>query len=255
MTGIQKRSAWTDTKMSCPSRVVKPYAYAAVHWPGMLGKLDLSDHDKCLKLMRTLEDNALRDGYGAFPYQVGVCEHRYIEGRTRARVNGANGDTATNLAGGSIVVLNAVRNAFTDNQKRHVLEAQKYLRAAKLVGHRDIRPDPTACPGTRIETWIKAGAPAPGDNQGDEDKMLDDYRRGTNAAQATFNKTGEVPDVDKTKPEHYKAGWNDVKWQVNHLRGRDGAKGDKGDQGPQGLPGASHSHAKVSVAGPPIMTP
>lgn len=91
-----------------------------------------------------------------------------------------------------------------------------------------------------------------------EEQQMQDYIDGTNAAQAAYEKDGKVGSPPEGKGKFFRAGWNDVRWQVNNLRGRDGkdgARGPKGDQGPQGLPGASHSHEKISVAGPAIPTP
>lgn len=91
-----------------------------------------------------------------------------------------------------------------------------------------------------------------------EEQEMDEFIEGTNAAQAAFLKDGKIGDPPTGKGKFYRAGWNDVRWQVNNLKGKDGApgpKGDKGDPGVAGPPGASHSHERVSVSGPPIMTP
>lgn len=252
---VNKRSTWAVNSMSSPSRAPEPYAFAAVHWPGIAGHLNLARHSDCERLLRNLESYGMRSqGYGALPYQVVACEHGVTEGRTASKVNGANGDTATNLAGGSIVVLIGTKDELTDDHKRHVLEAKRYLKASQLKTHNDVRPAPTACPGPALTKWIHNGAPAP-KAKADDDMSLDEYRAGTNAAQDAFDQTGKVAVVDKSKPQHWRAGWNDVRWQVLRLKGKDGAKGDKGEPGVAGPPGASHSHAKVSVAGPPISTP
>jgi hypothetical protein len=88
-----------------------------------------------------------------------------------------------------------------------------------------------------------------------EEQDMDEFIEGTNAAQAAFLKDGKVGDPPSGKGKFFRAGWNDVRWQVNNLKGRDGAKGDKGEPGVAGPPGASHSHPKISVAGPAVPTP
>lgn len=117
--------------------------------------------------------------------------------------------------------------------------------------HSQIPDNSHVDPGRIDETLLFGGT-------SNEEQEMDEFIEGTNAAQAAFVKDGKVGDPPSGKGKYFRAGWNDVRWQVNNLKGRDGkdgAKGDKGEQGVQGLPGASHSHAKVSVAGPAISTP
>lgn len=94
-----------------------------------------------------------------------------------------------------------------------------------------------------------------------EAEMLDEYLEGQNAAQAKYAADGKLGDPPSGKGKYFRAGWNDVRWQANNLAGkdgRDGKDGAAGPQGPQGVagpPGASHSHPKISVAGPAVSTP
>ena len=72
----------------------------------------------------------------------------------------------------------------------------------------------------------------------DDDVALDDYIDGQNRAQVKAVKSdGSVVDpgpVPDSLSPHAKAGWNDVRWQINRLNGRQGPKGDKGDKGDPG---------------------
>lgn len=95
---------------------------------------------------------------------------------------------------------------------------------------------------------------------GSEERDMKEYVAGQQAARQAYADAadGKIGDPPSGKGEFFRAGWNDVRWSIVNLKGRDGkdgARGPKGEQGVQGLPGASHSHEKVSVAGPAISTP
>lgn len=160
----QGRGAWTTRRPDVAPQGGTSRRGVAVHWPGVDG-LDLSGHGDCLQLMDTLERNALREGYGALPYNQAACVHGYlIEGRGAPYRSGANGSTDSNVYFGSVVAL--IDTSARAPLPRPLLEA---LRASltvqaprgRLLAHRDVRPSPTQCPGPALTAWLKAGAPLP----------------------------------------------------------------------------------------------
>lgn len=85
------------------------------------------------------------------------------------------------------------------------------------------------------------------------DAEMEEYITGQAAARDAYAKDGKIGDPPKGQAgRFFRAGWNDVRWSVNNLKGKDGKPGPKGDPGVQGLPGATHTHTKVSVAGPAV---
>lgn len=155
--------------MSVSDRIPgRSYQGAAVHWPGIKGRLGLVTHELCRVRLRAIEaDQMDRDPppgeapYGAIAYQVVVCPHaRVIEGRTRRKRNGANGSLEANTDFGSILVLVGTDDPVTDDMKAAILgNARAYLGVDVLKTHNQVRPSPTACPGPELTRWIEDGYP------------------------------------------------------------------------------------------------
>lgn len=87
---------------------------------------------------------------------------------------------------------------------------------------------------------------------GEELTALQDYSDGTDAAQDAAV-AGGMADVGPPPAGHsaeWNAGWKDVRWQVNRLKGREGPAGPKGDPGPigpQGDPGPKGEKGDAAV--------
>lgn len=91
--------------------------------------------------------------------------------------------------------------------------------------------------------------------QDTEEADMDDYLAGVAAAKAAYEKDGKIGDPPAGKPKFWRAGWNELRWLSNNLRGPAGPRGPKGADGAQGLPGSTHTHTKISVAGPAEPSP
>lgn len=112
---------------------------------------------------------------------------------------------------------------------------------AKL-GHQDANPGQTDCPGSEIETWVKAGMPAPGASE-DEGMRCKYNDRNDNVM--TLQVYLRYKGYDISADGHY---GNETKaavaahfpvgdgsevgpWQDGWAKAQQGAKGDKGDAG------------------------
>lgn len=115
---------------------------------------------------------------------------------------------------------------------------------AKL-GHQDANPGQTDCPGPQIEAWVKAGMPAPGGTEDEDDSMRCKYgdKDSTNVMTLQvylrykgydISADGEYGDQTKDAvAKHFPVGdGSEVgPWQAGWLLAQQGAKGDKGDPG------------------------
>jgi N-acetylmuramoyl-L-alanine amidase. len=76
--------------------------------------------------------------------------------------SGANGDTATNAAYGALLLILAPGEQPTDAmtaavRRRVAAHRRRFPRSHRIVGHNDIRPEPTSCPGPIVSKLIDAG--------------------------------------------------------------------------------------------------
>lgn len=169
---VEPRRTWSSRAMFVPVRAAAPYEGVAVHWPGDNITLAGKSHDACLKALVSIENYQMdHAGYGAIAYQIIACLHGHlIEGRTKARLNGANGDAAANTRYGSVLALLGIGEKPTDPMLDAILAAPAYLNTrVKLYTHNAVRPEPTACPGPDLTKWINAGYPAPEETVTPED--------------------------------------------------------------------------------------
>jgi hypothetical protein len=125
-------------------------------------------------------------GWSDIAYQVGIDQDgRVWDLRGIGRESAANGDQSVNLTylaclfllGPGELPSPALLAAFNDWRRTRVLV--KYPTATRVVGHRDIRPTGTDCPGPLTEALIKSGrilsapTPAPAPTPTPEDNMPD----------------------------------------------------------------------------------
>lgn len=133
----------------------------AVHWPAMSKPLrgvgPVSD------ALRSWQSYHLSKGWRDIAYQVAVDQdgNRYIL-RGLDGVSAANGDTETNRRYGAVLVVLAPGEAPTpamlDELRRVVADHRRlFVKSTRIVGHQDIRPEPTACPGPVMESIINSG--------------------------------------------------------------------------------------------------
>lgn len=151
----------------------------ALHWPAM-GKTRLDEPDEVMRALRGWQDYHQDDrGWSDIGYQVAVDQagNRY-ELRGLAVRSGANGNTTLNRQYVAILLvvgageqpspelIAGVQAVIADARRR-------YPDADSIVGHSQIRPEGTACPGPAVQALIHAGAFQPGATtpQSQEDVM------------------------------------------------------------------------------------
>lgn len=139
----------------------------AVHWPAMSSpRRGVAVVSKGLRGWQAyhMDDKGWRD----IAYQVAVDQdgNRYIL-RGLDGQSGANGDEDVNRRYGAVLVVLAPGERPTDAmlaELRNVVRDHRRLfpRSHLVVGHVDIRPEPTECPGTIMLSLIEDGSLEPG---------------------------------------------------------------------------------------------
>lgn len=134
----------------------------ALHWPAMSSPL--RSVAAVMVALRSWQNYHMDDlGWSDIGYQVAVDQqgNRY-ELRGLATQSGANGGTDVNERFGAVLLVLApgeepseamvaeVRNVIADHRALFPF-------SRLIVGHSDIRPEPTACPGPAVSRGIRAG--------------------------------------------------------------------------------------------------
>lgn len=133
----------------------------ALHWPAMSRPLTTVEAVK--NALRGWQAYHLSKGWSDIGYQVAVDQdgNRY-DLRGLATQSGANGDEDVNERFGAVLLILAPGeqpSAAMVAEVRQVIADHRALfpRSTKIVGHSDIRPEPTACPGPAALAAIRAG--------------------------------------------------------------------------------------------------
>ncbi|WP_221336056.1 peptidoglycan-binding protein [Thermocatellispora tengchongensis] len=140
-----------------------------IHYTG--GRVDpaiVDDHDKCVKMVRSIQKSHMDgNGWMDIGYSLVVCPHRKVfEGRGIKHLPAANGP---GLNSGHYAVLGLVGSSGLvtppDGMLHGIVDAIEYLRdegdaGREIKGHRDGYA--TDCPGDKLYSWVKRGAPRPG---------------------------------------------------------------------------------------------
>lgn len=146
----------------------------ALHWPAMTQPLrGIAAVKAALRGWQKYHMDG--QGWSDIGYQVAVDQdgNRY-ELRGLRTQSGANGDRDVNERFGAVLLILAPGEEPTPAmvaEVRRVIADHRALfpRSRRIVGHTDIRPEPTACPGPAALRLIRAGAFDP--NQSEEDDM------------------------------------------------------------------------------------
>lgn len=159
----------------------------AVHWPAMAKSL--RGVPAVSAALRSWQSYHLSKGWRDIAYQVAVDQdgNRYTL-RGLDGVSAANGDTETNRRYGAVLVVLAPGEAPTpamlDELRRVVADHRRlFPKSTRVVGHMDIRPEPTACPGPVMESIINSGLLEP--------QPKPDPRADLNAAMAATKRAEE----------------------------------------------------------------
>jgi hypothetical protein len=139
----------------------------ALHWPGMEAPLTTDAqvaaalHGWQRQHMDT--DQLAPGGASDIAYQVAIDNRgAWWQCRGLRYRSGANGDMDVNERFGAFLLVLGPREAPTKAMCDTVRERIARFRdmfpnARRIVGHQDIRPEPTSCPGVIVETLIHAG--------------------------------------------------------------------------------------------------
>ena len=139
----------------------------AFHWPAMKSPLrGVAVVSAALRNWQTYHMDT--HGWRDIGYQVAVDQdgNRYIL-RGLDGQSGANGDEDVNRRYGAVLLVLAPGEQPTDAMLREihaVVRDQRRLfpKSKLLVGHNDVRPEATACPGPAVTRLLSEGAFEPG---------------------------------------------------------------------------------------------
>jgi hypothetical protein len=135
----------------------------ALHWPGIVRPLTtVSAVMSALRGWQRLHMDTNK--WSDIAYQIAVDQQGNTYGLRGLRYrSAANGDPDVNARYGAFLLVAAVGEQPTPALVRTVrarVAAHRNLfpESRHIVGHRDVRPEPTACPGDRIMSLIASGA-------------------------------------------------------------------------------------------------
>lgn len=134
----------------------------ALHWPAMATRLDTVPEVKTA--LRSWQDYHM-DGHGwsDIAYQAAVDQlGNSYQLRGLRHQSAANGDTDVNETYGALLLVLAMGErpspAMVHAVQRRVARFRElFPNATRIVGHQDIRPEPTSCPGPAVMGLIHAG--------------------------------------------------------------------------------------------------
>lgn len=160
-TTLLPRSAWTETGPASSGRLVRPVGLA-VHWVGLAvpPAVERAEKAAVARYLEAIRRTHRAKGWSDIAYQEAVDQ----AGR-RWRLRGwelrsaANGDTVPNARFGAVVALIGQGQRPSHAMLRGLAESRAAFRRAhptgdRLVTHSDIRPEPTACPGPVLSSWV-----------------------------------------------------------------------------------------------------
>lgn len=190
MTVALARTSWTtiaaDGDPIDPAELIG----VALHWPGSKATFGPLPAARVARYLQQVRDyHVTHNGWADIAYQVAVDQTGHVwDCRGITLRSAANGNTTVNARYGAVLFLvgenepptDAALEAFRTWRTADWLTA--YPRATAVVGHAQVRPDPTECPGPALTALIHAGAlrrpprhapapspTAPTDSQEDDD--------------------------------------------------------------------------------------
>lgn len=172
MSARLPRSAWTTHAAAAPA-LLDPDEVAglAVHWEGTPVPAAVAKAVDEAAVARHLEGirrfHTEGRGWSDIAYQFAVDNQgRRWELRGWRLQSAANGDQLVNQRYGAVLALlgqgQAATPAMLDGLRDAVVDFRAhYPHARKIVGHQDVRPDPTSCPGPQLERLVHGGGLEP----------------------------------------------------------------------------------------------
>jgi hypothetical protein len=201
-----KRSQWGAKHGRGPTNITPEKGGVAIHYVGG-GKLTGIEHSRCAARVRQIEEDHVNgNGWAGIAYNFLACEHGYVfEGRGLGRRSAAQGTTSGNQNYYAVCALIGDKDPSDDPLKNALRDAIDYLRdhraGSRIKGHRDFRA--TSCPGERLYSWVREGAPRPGSPSvptwpGRYLRLTNPYLRGADVGwvQQRLNSTGARPSLN-----------------------------------------------------------
>lgn len=139
----------------------------ALHWPAM--SRPAHGIENVARLLRAWQASHMdSQGWSDIGYQEAIDQDGNVyQLRGLSTQSGANGDQDVNERFGALLLVLAPGEhptpAMTKAVRRRVAEhRRRFPNSRAVVGHQDVRPEPTACPGPIVMALIRAGAFTPG---------------------------------------------------------------------------------------------
>lgn len=166
MTTYLPRSAWTSTPRPTSDLIALsgPEGFA-VHWPGTSAPIGVTTQaNMASRLEGYRRFHVNEKGWADIAYQTGIDQNgRVWDLRGIAYRSAANGDSATNADWGAVLLLVGPGEALSPQLIEAVRDFRtrqwlaRYPGGDRVVGHKDIRPTGTECPGAIVMAAVRAG--------------------------------------------------------------------------------------------------
>lgn len=140
----------------------------ALHWPGIArpihGFANVAAALRAWQKLHMDTDQIADGGASDIAYQIAIDQDGNTYGLRGLRYrSAANGDTDVNLRFGAFLLIVAERehptSAMIHTVRARVLAHRNlFPKSHLIVGHRDIRPHPTECPGDLVDDLVDSGA-------------------------------------------------------------------------------------------------
>lgn len=134
----------------------------ALHWPAMTKPLrGVGPVSAALRSWQAYHQDTL--GWSDIGYQEAVDQDGNVyQLRGLSTQSGANGNQDVNERFGALLLVLAPGEeptaAMVRAVRRRIAEhRERFPRSRRIVGHQDVRPEPTACPGPAVMAAIRAG--------------------------------------------------------------------------------------------------
>lgn len=134
----------------------------ALHWPAMTRPLDTVE-EVCASLRAWQRYHMDGHGWSDIAYQEAIDQAGNVYGlRGLRNTSGANGSTSVNARYGALLLILAPGEqpsaAMIRAVRRRIRRHRELFPGSRaIVGHGDIRPEPTSCPGPAVAAHIKKG--------------------------------------------------------------------------------------------------
>lgn len=134
----------------------------ALHWPAMSGRLDTVE--EVMAALRSWQAYHMDShGWSDIAYQEAIDQAGNVYRLRGLRTQpGANGDEHTNESYGALLLVVGPGEEPSEAmilavRRRIARHRELFPRSKRIVGHGQIRPEPTACPGDQVQRLITRG--------------------------------------------------------------------------------------------------